>query len=71
MTPKEESKHLLKEIYREVSDPSARVDRIVSHFGKLVKGIGKHKYRKVKLSVDPSVPPRIQPQRKIAFAKRD
>ena len=34
-------------------------------------GIGKRKYRQVKLTVDPTIPPKIQPQRKIAFSKRD
>ena len=34
------------------------------------QGIGKHKYRKVKLAVDESVQPFVQPQCKIPFAKR-
>ena len=33
-------------------------------------GIGKHNYRQVKLAVDESVQPFVQPQRKIPFAKR-
>ena len=37
----------------------------------MFEGIGKHRYRVVKLSVDKSVPPKIQPQRRIPFAKRE
>ena len=37
----------------------------------MFEGIGKHRYRVVKLSKDKSVPPKIQPQRGIPFAKRE
>ena len=71
MTTKESSKQLLKDIYKETADDKARVNLIVGHFGEVFKGIGKHRYRKVKLTVNPDIPPKIQPQRKIAFAKRE
>ena len=48
-----------------------QIKNITEHYPAVFKGIGKHKYRQVKLLIDPAVKPIIQPQRKIAFAKRE
>ena len=44
---------------------------LVTKFPEVFKGIGKHKYRKIKLNIDKDVKPIIQPQRRIPFAKRE
>ena len=46
------------------------IDRITEHHSTVFQGIGKHKFRQVKLIIDEEVKPIIQPQRKVPFAKR-
>ena len=48
-----------------------KIQNITDHYPKVFEGIGKHKFRQVELLIDPTVKPVIQPQRKIAFAKRE
>ena len=71
LTPKEATKTLLKTIYREEPTREGKIDRITKSHPNVYKGIGKHKHRQVTLPVDPEVPLRIQPQRKVPFAKRE
>jgi hypothetical protein len=71
MTPKETTKTELKEVYKKHQSALARVEAIVGRHEAIFHGVGKHKYRQVSLPVDPKVPLKIQPQRKVPFAKRD
>jgi hypothetical protein len=71
MTPKETTKTELKKVYQQQSTTQARVEAIVNRHESIFHGVGKHKYRQVSLPVDPKVPLKIQPQRKVPFAKRD
>ena len=51
--------------------PISVTDTILKKHGKVFKGIGKHKFRQVQLNIDKEVPPKIQPQRRIPFPKRE
>ena len=44
--------------------------QIINKHPNVFKGIGRHKYRQVKLNIDKAIHPKIQPQRRIPFAKR-
>ena len=71
LTSKKSTEQQLDNIYKHKQDTSNRVKAIVDQYPAVFEGIGKHRYRVVKLSVDKSVPPKIQPQRRIPFAKRE
>ncbi|XP_065067008.1 uncharacterized protein K02A2.6-like [Rhopilema esculentum] len=71
LTSKKSSEQRLDNIYKHKQDATDRVKAIVDQYPGVFEGIGKHRYRVVKLSVDKSVPPKIQPQRRIPFAKRE
>ena len=71
LTSKKSSEQQLDNIYKHKQDATDRVKAIVDQYPGVFEGIGKHRYRVVKLSVDKSVPPKIQPQRQITFAKRE
>ena len=71
LTPKDTTKNLLKRIYKEETTRAGKIKRITQNHPRIYNGIGKHKYRQVTLPVDPEVPLRIQPQRKVPFAKRE
>ena len=71
MTPPQETKQFLKDVYKRSTTSSQRTLQILKRHPKVFTGIGKHKYRQVRLPVDPLVPLKIQPRRKIPFAKRD
>ena len=71
MTPKEDTKNELKKVYNQHQSAQARLGAIVDRHKSIFHGVGKHKYRQVRLPVDPEVPLKIQPQRKVPFAKRD
>ena len=77
MSYSEMSKHLssqskceeiMNEIMKEGGNVSEKLKQKLDH---VFQGIGKHKYRKITLNVDESVPPVIQPVRRIPFAKRE
>lgn len=51
------------------STPKATLQHILNKHQNVFKGIGSHKYRQVKLLIDKTVDPIIQPQWKIPFAK--
>ena len=71
MTPPKVTKQFLKEVYKGSTTAAQRTEQIVEHHPKVFEGIGKHQYRQVKLPIDPLVQLKIQPRRKIPFAKRD
>lgn len=70
LTSKKSTEEQLNDIYRHQQDASGRVKAIVNQYPWMFEGIGKHRYRVLKLSVDKSVPLKSQPQRKIPFTKR-
>ena len=71
------SKHLTlvskcQEIQKEMISRNADiVNELKQRYRNVFKGIGKHKFRKITLNVDESVPPVVQPVRRIPFAKRE
>ena len=75
---KKMSKHLIteKEINQKLQrmkgpiESEAQVNEMMGKYAKVFQGIGCHKYRQIKLYIDPTVTHKIQPQRKIPFAKR-
>eukprot|EP00112_Aurelia_sp_Birch-Aquarium-sp1_P018311 Seg4352.4 transcript_id=Seg4352.4/GoldUCD/mRNA.D3Y31 product="hypothetical protein" protein_id=Seg4352.4/GoldUCD/D3Y31 len=71
LTSKKSSEQQLDNIYKHKKDATDRVKAIVGQYPGVFEGIGKHRYRVVKLSVDKSVPPKIQPQRRVPFAKQE
>ena len=48
-----------------------QTQQIIKRYALVFQGTGKHKYRKITLHIDESMPPIIQPQRKIPFPKHD
>ena len=70
LTPSQQSVETLHNIYEQYHAVPDRTEAIIAQHPNVSKGIGKHKYRVVELSVDKSVTPRIQPQRRIPFARR-
>ena len=46
-------------------------NHITKHFHSVFEGIGKHRYRQIKLHIDETVNPVIQPQRRIPFTRRE
>ena len=69
------SKHLTteKEInqklqrMKEPIQSEAPVNAMIGKYPKVFWGIGCHKYRQIRLEIDPSVTPKIQAQRKFHF----
>ena len=55
---------------KEPIQSEAQVNEMIGKYPKVFQGIGCHKYRQIKLNIDPTVTPKIQPQRKIPVAKR-
>ena len=70
LTPSQQSVETLHNIYEQYHTVPERTEAIIAQHPNVFEGIGKHKYRVVELSVDKSVTPRIQPQRRIPFARR-
>ena len=58
-------------IHKKLSHTTAATEAIVDKHLDIFKGIGKHKYRQVELSIDDSVKPKAQPQRRIPFPKHE
>lgn len=48
-----------------------RVEEMLKLFPRQFEGIGCHRFRTIKLDIDTTVPPKVQAQRRIPFAKRD
>ena len=70
LSSKEEGLKVLKRIKCEGNEEDM-VDALKKEFPTVFKGIGKHRFREVKLIADEDVKPMIQPMRRIPFARRD
>ena len=69
LTPLSQATQVVNEIYEKGSQSATQ--EIIDRHSTVFKGIGKHRYRQVELSIDKTVKPKIQPQRRVPFPKRE
>ena len=71
LTPKSACKQLEQELEAKSATQKEKIDHIIKHFDVVFEGIGKHRYSQIRLHIDETVNPVIQPQRRIPFARRE
>ena len=70
VTPKEYSEKLVNKLQNSGMTQQEICDALLEKHGTVFQGIGKHKYRKIKLDIDPKVKPVIQAARRTALPIR-
>ena len=70
LTSKSACKQLEQELETKSATQKEKIDHIIKHFDAVYEGICKHRYREIKLHIDQTVNPVIQPQRRIPFARK-
>ena len=71
LTPESACKQLEQELEAKSTTQKEKIDHIIKHFDVVFEGIGKNLYRQIKLHIDETVNPVIQPQRRIPFARKE
>lgn len=71
LTPLSKATKYVNHLHQQHSTSEYVVQHIVDKHQNVFLGIGKHKYRQVELIIDKTVKPKIQPQRRIPFPKRE
>ena len=71
MTAKAACQALEEQFHQKYPVHKEKTAAIVSHYHDVFEGIGKHKYRQVRLHINKDVPPVVQAQRRIPFAHRE
>lgn len=71
ITKDAEGVRLVQQFYDKASIQEQKIQVILQHYDKVFQGIGKHKYRQVKLHIEETEPPKVWAQRLIPFAHRD
>ena len=69
LTPLSQATQVVNEIYEK--DSQSATQEIIDRHSTVFKGISKHRYRQVELSIDKTVKPKVQPQRRAPFPKRE
>ena len=69
LTPLSQATQVVNEIYEKGTQGATQ--EIIDRHSSVFKGIGKHRYRQVKLTIDKTVKHKFQPQRRVPFPKRE
>ena len=63
LTPNSACKQLEQELEATSATQKGKIDHIIKHFDLVLERIDKHRYRQMKLHIDKTVNPMIQPQK--------